>query len=212
MSAAQDHGGQLGFEALLCAAEGENRRRKFERETAHLPGTMAEGLPFFRRLIRQHHAAMFAADAEAAMALRKEAERLALRLNGGEPGILAGEDSPGRVLARQTAAAPGAVPLWGQEGEFLLDLSGMRVRVEMEGLFGIGCGFGFWPGFSAHAVDPDRPFLSETGFRSFLGLRADPVAGLTPDAFAAKVIATHVARDLKGRLRAIEPGYRAQAA
>jgi hypothetical protein len=155
---------------------------------------------------------MFAADAETAMALRKEAERLALRLNGGESGILAGEDSPGRVLARQTAAAPGAVPLWGQEGEFLLDLSGMRVRVEMEGLFGIGCGFGSWPGFSAHAVDPERPFLSETGFCSFLGLHADPAPGLTPDAFAAKVIATHVTRDLKGRLRAIEPRCGAQAA
>jgi len=211
MSTMQDHG-QLGFEALLCAAESENRTRKYERETAHLPGTMEEGIPFYRLLIRQHHAAMFAADVQATIALRKEANLLARRLNGGEPGILAGEDAPGCVLARQSAAARGAVPLWGQEGAFVLDMSGMRVRVEMEGMFGIGSSFGFWLGFDVHAVDFDRSFLSETGYRSFVGLRADPVAGFTPDAFARKVIETYVSRELKGRLRAIEPRCRTQAA
>ncbi|MDX0174517.1 hypothetical protein [Sinorhizobium meliloti] len=211
MNRAQDHGGQLGFDALLSAASDENRRRKVERETAHLPGTMAEAIPFYRLLIRQHHAAMFAADVDTAMALRKEASALALRLNAGEPGILAGEDAPGCVLARQTAAAPGAVPLWGQEGEFVTCVNGLRVRIEMDGMFGIGCGFGYWPGFAAHAVDHLRPFISETGYRSFLGIHADPAPGLTPDAFAAKVIAGHIRGELKGKLRAIEPRYRKEA-
>lgn len=208
MSGAQDQGGQLGFDALLSAAADDNRKREVARDTAHLPGTMAEGLPFFRQLIDRHHAAMIAADVDEAMSLREEAARLARKLNDGEPGFLAGEDAPGRALARQSAAAPGAVPLWGQEGDFLLELRGMRVRIVMEGLFGIGSGFGFWPGFAAHAVDWDRPFISETGYRSFLGVHADPAPGLTPGSFAEKVIAAHIAGELKGRLRAIATDYR----
>jgi hypothetical protein len=112
------------------------------------------------------------------------------------------------VLARESAAAPGAVPLWGQIGEFIITVDGMKVRIELDGLFGIGGRFIYWPGFSAHAVDYDRPFLSETGYRSFLGIHAEPVPGLTPDAFTGKVIAAYVARGLKGRLGAIEPRYR----
>ena len=115
----------------------------------------------------------------------------------GEPGILADDDAPGCVLARQTAAAPGAVPLWGQSGDFIVTVGTMKVRIELDGIFGIGSGFCYWPGFAAHAVEYDRPFLSETGYRSFLGIHADPAPGLTPDAFAAKVIAAHVARELR---------------
>jgi hypothetical protein len=204
----QDHQGQLGFEGLLAAAENENRKRKMEKETGHLPATMEEGIPFFRLLLRQHHAAMLAADVDTAMNLRKEAERLAVRLNGGEPGILAGPDAPGCALDRATAAAPGALPLWGQSGEFIITVDGMEVRIALDGVFGIGSGFCFWPGFAAHAVDYDRPFLSETGYRSFLGIHADSAPGLMPDAFAAKVIAANVARECKGKLLAIAPRYR----
>jgi len=200
--------GQLGFDGLLLAAAEDNHKREVERETAHLPSTMEEAIPIYRLLIRQHHAAMLAADVQTAMRLRKEAELLAVRLNDGKPGILAGEDSPDRVLARETAAASDVVPLWGQEGEFTVTVNGVRVRVELDGMFGIGCGFCFWPGFAAHAVDHDRPFISETGYRSFLGIHAEPVAGLAPDAFAAKVIAAHITRELKGRLVAIERRYR----
>jgi hypothetical protein len=199
---------QLGFDALLADAEADNRARKLARETACLPSTMVEALPFFHGLLERHHAAMLAGDTGAAMTLRKEASNLALRLNGGKPGILADEDSPGRVLERESAALPGVVPLWGQRGGFIVTVAGMRVRVEMDGVFGIGAGFGFWLGFSAHAVDWDRPFLSETGYRSFLGIPAPAAPGLTPERFMTEVIAAHVTRELKGRLRAIEPGFR----
>lgn len=97
------------------------------------------------------------------------------------------------MLARLTAAEPGTVPLWGQEGEFVIEVTGMRVRIEMDGMFGIGAGFSPWMNFSAHAVDWDKPFLSETGYRSFMGMHAALVPGFTPDAFAREVIAAHVA-------------------
>lgn len=64
-------------------------------------------------------------------------------------------------------------------------------------------------GFDALLTSGDRPFLSATGYRSFLGLHADPVPALLPDEFAAKVIANYVARERKGRLAAISLAHRA---
>ena len=77
-------------------------------------------------------------------------------------------------------APEGTVPLWGQAGSFTIDVDGMKVRIEQEGMFGIGAGFSFWPAFSAYAVDYAKPFLSETGYRSFLGAQAEVMAGITP--------------------------------
>lgn len=196
---------QLSFEALLSDASADNHRRKVERETAHLPGTMDAALPFFRDLLARHHAAMMAADVETVMALREEAHKLAFRLNGGKPGILAGPDAPGCVLARETAVPAGAVPLWGQCGTFTIrGCGGMKERIELDGVFGISAGYVYWPGFAAHAVDRDAPFLSSTGYRSFLGIHADPCAGVGPDEFCARIIGQHVNRQLKGRLLAIK--------
>jgi hypothetical protein len=196
--------GQLGFDALLRAADTDNRTRKCERESAHLPGTMEEALPFYRLLLRQHHAAMLAGDEGETMRLRAEAYLLARRLNGGDAGIIAGPDAPGCVLARTTAAAPQAVPLWGQTGTFVIEVCAMRVEIAMEGIFGIGSGVSFWPGFAAHVVDPSRPFLSPTGYRSFLGIHAEAQPGLTPGDFVSRVIEAYVARELKGRLLAVQ--------
>ncbi|MGE3624529.1 MAG: hypothetical protein AB7H77_11765 [Bdellovibrionales bacterium] len=145
---------------------------------------------------------------EKTMRLHDEAHKLAVRLNGGESGILAHDDAPGYVLERKTAAVSGTIPLWGQTGDFFVAVDTMRVRIEMEGIFGIGSGYAFWPGFSAHAVDIDRPFLSETGYRSFLGIHAAPQPGLTPDLFAREVIASYVKRELKSRLVSIAEKYR----
>jgi len=199
--------GQLGFDALLTEAEAANAALRLERETGHLPGSYDEAIPFYRSLIERHHAAMLAAEVDTVLQLHCEAHALARRLNGGEPGILAHDDAPGYVLARETAAPEGSVPLWGQDGTFFVDVDGMRVSIEMDGMFGIGSTAMFWPGFAAHAVDLDAPFLSETGYRSFLGLAAAPVSGMTPDSFAREAIAAHVRRALKGRLLTIDPRY-----
>lgn len=208
----QQANSQLGFDALLSSADTENRRRKFDWKTAHLPGTMDEAIPFYRVLLRQHHAAMLGADSDEAMRLREEAENLAVKLNNGDSGILASDDAPGRVLEARTAAAAGVVPLWGQAGDFIVTYDGMQVRIEMEGIFGIGGRFLYWPGFAAHAVDYDGLFLSRTGYRSFIGIHAEPLPGLSVDDFVREVIAGYVARDLKGKLEAIEPRYREKAA
>ena len=203
---------QFGFDALLLEADSTNHARRVEQANAHLPGTMEEALPFIWELLDEHHAAMLAGRADEVMFCREEAHRLAVKLNGGKAGILADEASPGCVLARETSAAPGTVPAWGQQGSFIVTVGAMRVRIEIEGVFGLFATSSFWPSFSAHAVDWSQPFISETGYRSFLGVRGDPVPGLTPDAFAVKVIAEHVRTEMKGKLVAIEDRYRPPAA
>lgn len=199
---------QLGLDALMEKADADNVTRRFDRETGHLPSNYDAAIPFYRGLIEQHHAAMVAADADEMMRLREEAYHLALRPNGGEPGTLANDDSPGYVLARSTRAVPGTFPLRGQEGDFLVTVGTMRVRIVMNGMFGIASSTCYWPGFGAYAVDQDRPFLSEAGFRSFLGIHADLRPGLTTEKFAHKVIETYVAQELKGKLHTIKPQYR----
>jgi hypothetical protein len=204
---------QLGFDALLATADGENRHRQAAKETAHLPATMEEALPFYRALIDRHHALMLAGDAGAVMRLRDDAYRLATKLNNYEPGILADDDAPGCRLDALTRAADGAVPLWGQGGSFIITCcGGMRVRIGMDGIIGIGGHYIAWLGFDAHAVEWNKPFLSETGYRSFVAPRGELLPGMTPDRFAAEVIAAHVKHGLKGKLLAIDPEYRRRAA
>ena len=96
----------------------------------------------------------------------------------------------------------------GQKGSFIVTVAGMRVRIEIEGVFGLFAAWSFWPSFSAHAVDPGRPFISETGYRSFLSVRLAPLPGLLPDSFAAEAIEAHLRQEMKGKLVAIEPRYR----
>lgn len=201
---------QLGFNALLDEAEEANTMRALAKELAHLPGNMEEALPFYRALIERHHAAMLAGSEQEAMELREEADRLAIKLNNFDPGILADDDAPGYVLARATRAGHGTVPLWGQTGSFEITHGSMRVQIEMDGIFGVASNVFPWLGFAAHAIEWDKPFLSETGYRSFIGLRGGLLPGMTPDSFAREIIALHVSRELKGRLVAIKPEYRAR--
>lgn len=194
---------QLGFDGLLAQPDTDNRTRHERLAYGHLPGTMEGALPFFRDLLDRHHAAMLAGDAGTVASLRKEAGNLAYKLNNYEPGILADEDAPGCVLARLTRAEEGTSLLWGQVGEFEVRHKRMRVRIEMDGIYGIGASHMSWIGFAAYAVEPEKPFLSETGYRSFLGAGGALRPGFTPERFAAEIVAAYVEGDLKGRLKKI---------
>lgn len=191
---------QLAFDALLDDAEHQHADREWEKATGHLPATMEIATPFFRALLDQHHAAMLAADVDEVRRLRRDAMQLALKLNGRRPGYLADETSPGCVLRRETESPPGPVPLWGQKGSFILELEAFRAKIEVPGIFG-GLHFDrFWLGFDAHAIDRDRPFLSETGFRSFLSVGAEVWPNITVDLFCRGIIDAHVRDVLKGKL------------
>ncbi|MCC8429883.1 hypothetical protein LJ725_12960 [Reyranella aquatilis] len=196
---------QLSFASLLAETKAINRQRTEEEAHAHLPDSMEAALPYYRTLIERHHAAMQAGDVDAVTRLRSDAHELAYKLNGFNPGILADDEAPGCVLDRLTRADEGNVPLWGQSGSFEIQHKAMRVRIEMDGLFGIGATHMSWLSFSAHAIEQSRPFLSDTGYRSFMGVGGALRAGFTPDIFAASIVEAFVERDMKGRLKKIVP-------
>jgi hypothetical protein len=177
----------------------------FEQRTAHLPNELSAAIPYFRSLIYQHHEALLAGDLDAAERINGEAHDLAVKLNGGDPAILADDDSPGNVLERETAAPEGEVPKWGQTGSFVIAIAGARVRVEMEGIFGLAAAP--LPGFVVMAMDYDKPFLSETGFKSFLGYQVALTPGALPDEHARTVIEAYIRERLRGRLYRIEARY-----
>lgn len=194
---------QLAFDALLDDADQRHADREWEKTTSHLPATMELAIPFFRALLEQHHAAMLAADVKKVRRLREEAAQLALKLNDRRPGYLADDTSPGCVLRRETESEVGAVPLWGQKGSFTLEFEAFRVRIETAGIFGGLFRERFWLGFDAYAIDRDRPFLSESGFRSFLNAGAKTWPNITVDLFCRGIIDAHVRDVLKGKLVAI---------
>jgi hypothetical protein len=197
------HPDQLGFDALLADADATNRQRSLEAQSAHLPSDMASAVAYHREQIKRHHAAMLAGDFENAIAIREEAHALALKLNGFEPGILAGEDAPGCQLARSCAAQAGTLPLWGQDGCFVLCIAGMETDVIMHGMFGIGARWSVSPGFEVRAVDQAKPFLSETGYRSFLGLSMPPKTGESVPDYVRRAVEQYIKRELGGKLMPI---------
>lgn len=88
-----------------------------------------------------------------------------------------------RFLAAATAAPDGEIPMYGQQGRFLLLIAGCRVDFEYDGVFGI-CGG------DAHVIDLDKPFISETGYRSFQVTPYDKViwtGGLPVDEYLRRV-------------------------
>lgn len=196
---------QFGFNGLLQQADTDNRRHRFERASGHLPSEMEAAIRYHRQQIKAFHAAFQALDLDTAEKIKAEAYLMARRVNHGDSGILASKDAPGYVIARRCAAAAGKVPMFGQDGRFTITVAGIEIRIAMDGMFGIG---GSRAGFSAVAVDPFRPFISETGFRSFLSAQVHLTPGITTAEFAEQAIATHIAGELKGKLRPIEARYR----
>ena len=75
-----------------------------EQETAHLPSGIEQGIAHYRGMLEKHNAAMLGGDEKAAMDIRKEANRLAVKLNDGAPAFLAVPTR--RVMSSWTAPPP----------------------------------------------------------------------------------------------------------
>lgn len=71
------------------------------------------------------------------------------------------KEGAGGQLIKLLAAPSGVVPGWGQAGEYLLEVEGMRLRVEVSpwGISGLHS-------LSFHAIDASAKFISETGYLS----------------------------------------------
>jgi hypothetical protein len=108
------------------------------------------------------NAAVLADDSETTTAASNRYEAAVWKLNDGTFfGCRANKNSAGRVIDRHCRAIPGTVPMWGQAGEFIIEVDGIRALVEVSDGFGL-----VRPHYSFHAVDLGQPFISETGYRS----------------------------------------------
>jgi hypothetical protein len=175
----------------------------FEQATAHLPSDLKAALPYFRALLTHFNAAVLAGDGAAVELLEQEADNLAIRLNGNSRfGMKADEDSPCNVLERETAASVDESPIWGQAGQLVVTVNGCRIRAEVSGIYGIG-----FPAFLAHVIDRAKPFISHTGYRSFLGYTQHFKAGNTLQEFVRQTLEDYVASDLRGKLVPVDVAY-----
>ena len=167
------------------------RQEKAAVIAASLPEDRGELMDAAAEAIRQYDAAIVGCDDDAAHAARDRYEVVIWKLNGNSFfGTKADADSPGYQVERHCAATPGTVPLWGQKGEFLMTVEGIRAVVE----FGDGYG-SMYAHFAFHAVDLDLPFISETGYRSHF---TPVMGGMTVDEAAEAIMRAILAE--KGRV------------
>lgn len=109
------------------------------------------------RVRRLYHDAMLVGDVQALDDADVVYRACVIKLNGGKS---FGSATIQNELEAKLAAPAGQVPEWGQAGEFLLDVEGMRVVVRMcPDSLSNHCGA------ELHAVDFDKPFISRTGYR-----------------------------------------------
>jgi hypothetical protein len=128
-----------------------------------LPTGRDELLALAEKSIADRHAAVLSENETAATEAGWMYEAVCYRLNGDTySGSRLGPDGGAYVAAMHCRATPGDVPKWGQIGEFIITVNGMRSIVKF------GAGFG---GMNAihmefYAVDVDKPYISSTGYQS----------------------------------------------
>jgi hypothetical protein len=155
-----------------------NQDAKVMQLAATLPEVQPELLDVAKQAVAELDAAVRAGDDSAVALAKTRYDAVVWKLNGGTFfGCDGGPDAPAAAVGRHCAAVPGAVPLWGQNGEFLIEVEGIRAVVRVE-----GPRFSWMNHFEFHAIDPDTPFISETGYRSHF---ARPVGECTVDDAAA---------------------------
>ena len=169
---------------------GKNRIER--RDATDLAGELPEDRPGLLAAaalaVAACHAAVLAGDGAAAEAAAARYDSSIWKLNGGTYQNCKDRSNPeaaGTLIEQHCKAAPGAVPMWGQLGEFLVESDGVRCLVE--------CGDGFGSllnrHFAFHVIDLDGPFISETGYRSHFETAQ---GGMTVDQAAAAVFAGYL--------------------
>lgn len=155
-----------------------NQDAKVMQLAAMLPEVGSALLDVAMQAVVELDAAVRAGNDSAVALATERYDAVVWKLNGGTFfGCAAGPDAAAAVIGRHCAAVPGRVPLWGQHGEFLVEVEGIRAVVRMEGRR-----YAWTHHFEFHAIDPDTPFISETGYRSHF---ARPVGECTVDEAAA---------------------------
>jgi len=164
---------------------------------ASLPTDQAALLDVAKECVQLYNDAVMNRADFAALIIGERYDAVVWKLNGGTYfGCNAGDESAGSVVSRHCQAVPGEVPLWGQQGEFMIAVKDIRCWVK----YGGGLGSVLRGQFEFNVVDLDAPFISETGYRChFCG----PVRGKTVDTAAMEVFADFLGK----QRRYLEPDY-----
>lgn len=154
--------------------EASAARKKAYRQTIPLNAPDDELVLVADGWLKSYHKAVMEADVDGQRLAYDRLDAIAEHLFGVDPDVdwrSAGGPPKGNGryscladardwLMSKLAAPDGEVPMFGQPGRFLIELFGCHVDFRYGGLFGLGGG-------NAHVVDLDKPFFSETGYRSF---------------------------------------------
>ncbi|KND60976.1 hypothetical protein BVER_00857c [Candidatus Burkholderia verschuerenii] len=169
--------------------ERDEREAKAEQIAAQMPEDRGGILCEAMAAIDAIDAAVLACDDGAAEAAALRYEAAIWKLNGKTYfGCMAGPDAGG-VIARKVCSAPdGTAPKWGQAGEFVATVQGTRALVSVSEGFGVRSTH-----FEFRAVDLDRPFISQTGYRSCF---ATPTGGATVKQAAEAMLAEHMSNGM----------------
>lgn len=145
-------------------------RPAFKAAVAALPETDEELFHLADQMVLMFNDAALAGDETALEDAATVYQAVIYRMNGDTFfGCQAEADRPGRVMAARHTAPAGQVPTWGQEGEFLVTLTnGCRIRVAFHSR-----GLHLMTTLDLNAVDHDRPFVSNTGYRHHTMRMAD---------------------------------------
>lgn len=163
-----------------------NEREQRARElAASMPNTSADLLDVAASAVNALHLAIMAGDQEKAELAAYRYEGTIWKFNGGTfYGCVADEDASGNLVENYCRATPGSVPRWGQSGEFLIMVDGIRALVDFSNNMGA-----LRAHFAFQIVDLDKPFISETGYRSHFD---EMHAGQTVDVAATVIFAAYI--------------------
>ena len=140
----------------------ENERDAIVQEVAaELPESREGLLKAAKKAVSDLNAAVMQNNVIAAGLADEKYQAVIWKLNGGSFfGSMANDGSAGRVVEDFCRAGVSEVPGWGQSGEFFIEVDEVQARVAFSSL-GLGrVHYGFY------VVDPSKPFISETGYRS----------------------------------------------
>ena len=155
------------------------------------PALIQAALPGFLDLLRRFDECMRADNVAGAMLIHEEADKYAADLQGGNPFGMLCLDGAAHLLDKAAAAPDGEIPMWGQRGNFVLQVGLTLIRFEVDGIFGCMDPFHF----SINAVNWDKPFPSETGYRSFFAGVAHVPVGCTVADWVTHAVKEYIADD-----------------
>lgn len=150
-------------------------RPEFIAAVAALPDDPAELERLAAQYQRIFHAAVLAGHVDVVKAQGDALSAVGVKLNAGVVRGSQGDGSALMAIIERNAPPLGQVPQWGQDGEFLLEVAGIRIRVRAR-----SSSLSVTLHVDLNVVDLDELFVSETGYRSTY-IWADRSLGLTVD-------------------------------